>query len=212
MSRPDVTPLFGIPLYKSSIAPLDPITFNKLLNLEYEVPAYENENFTHQESAERHLLDRPSLVGLKKQIQSKINEYVHDILGIDKTLTWEITTSWVNKAKTDDSHASHWHSNSLISGVLYLKLDDKSGNICFHKAQTWYNIFGNTFKFDTDKITDYNAETLLFSPKAYDVLLFPSTLAHSVLPNESTEDRFSLAFNVFPKGVIGNGGNSELTL
>jgi uncharacterized protein (TIGR02466 family) len=212
MNKPRVTPLFGIPLYTSAIQPLDPITFNKLLNLEWEVPSYEDQEFTHQESAERHLLDRPSLAGLKKQLQSKIDEYVHDIIGIDRTLSWEITTSWVNKAKKGESHPTHWHSNSMISGVLYLKLDDKSGNICFHKAQTWYNIFGNTFKFDTDKLTDYNAETLVFSPNVYDVFLFPSTLAHSVMPSESNSDRFSLAFNVFPKGTIGKGGNSELTL
>lgn len=208
----EVTPLFGIPLFKSSIPPLDPITLAKLLNLEYEVPTYQGEILTHEESAERHLLDRPSLANLKKQIQEKINEYVHDVIGSDKSLQWEITTSWVNRAKTGEYHASHWHSNSIISGVLYLKLDEKSGNICFHKAQNWHNLFGNTFKFDLDKLTNYNADTLVFSPKPFDVLLFPSTLAHSVLPNESTEDRFSLAFNVFPRGLIGKGGNSELTL
>ena len=212
MSSIEVTPLFGIPLYKSSISPIDPITLAKLLNLKYEVPTYQDQILTHEESAERRLLDRPSLATLKKQIQEKINDYVYNVIGADNSLQWEITTSWVNRAKFGEYHASHWHSNSIISGVLYLKVDEKSGSICFHKAHNWHNLFGNTFKFDSNKLTNYNSDTLLFSPKTFDILLFPSTLAHSVPPNESTEDRFSLAFNVFPRGVIGKGGNSELTL
>jgi uncharacterized protein (TIGR02466 family) len=216
-----VTPLFAIPLYKSTIPPLDPITLTKLKNLEWEDPdAFVEENervefdgsVTHQESADRHVLDRPSLAKLRKHIQGKIDDFVHNVIGVDHKMTWEITTSWVNRSVKGGYGASHYHSNSLISGVLYLEVDDISGKICFHKQLHWDNLFSDTIRITYSEINDTNADTVLFTPRTNDIILFPSHLSHSIPPSESEQDRYSLAFNVFPRGVVGKGGNSELTL
>jgi uncharacterized protein (TIGR02466 family) len=218
-----VTPLFSIPLYKSSIPPLDPITLTKLKNIEWENPddfKEENERIeydygsgaTHQESADRHVLDRPSLVNLRKQVQAKIDDFVHNVMGVDDKMTWEITTSWVNKTAKGGYGANHWHSNSLLSGVLYLEVDELSGKICFHKQLHWNNLFSDTLRITYKEINDTNAEIVLFAPKNNDIIIFPSHLSHSIPENESNQDRYSLAFNVFPRGVVGKGGNSELTL
>jgi uncharacterized protein (TIGR02466 family) len=219
-----ITPLFSIPLYKSTIPPLDPITLTKLKNLEWEDPdafVEENERFdvaqatldaTHQESADRHVLDRPSLAKLRKNIQDKIDDFVHNVMGVDHKMSWEITTSWVNRTVKGGYGESHYHSNSLISGVLYLEVDDISGKICFHKRSNWGNLFSDTIRVTYSEITDANADTVLFTPRTNDIILFPSHLSHSVPPSESEQDRYSLAFNVFPRGVVGKGGNSELTL
>jgi uncharacterized protein (TIGR02466 family) len=218
-----VTPLFSIPLYKSSIPPLDPITLTKLKNIEWENPddfKEENERIeydygsgaTHQESADRHVLDRPSLVNLRKQVQAKIDDFVHNVMGVDDKMTWEITTSWVNKTVKGGYGANHWHSNSLLSGVLYLEVDELSGKICFHKQLHWNNLFSDTIRVTYKEINDTNAEIVLFAPRNNDIIIFPSHLSHSIPENESDQDRYSLAFNVFPRGVVGKGGNSELTL
>lgn len=223
MSNHYVTPLFSVPLYKSSIPPLDPITLTKLKNIEWEDPdsfteaneriAYnETSGATHQESADRHVLDRPSLANLRKHVQSKIDDFVHNVMGVDHKMTWEITTSWVNKTAKGGYGANHYHSNSLISGVLYLEVDELSGKICFHKQLHWNNLFSDTIRVTYSEINDTNAEVVLFAPRINDIILFPSHLAHSIPANESEQDRFSLAFNVFPRGVVGKGGNSELTL
>lgn len=205
----EVIPLFSIPLYKSELSPLDPLTYQKLINHEWE----KNEGFvTHVETAERHLLDRPEYKGLKQAIQIHIDHFAYEVIGSQRDLCWEITTSWVNRSVNGDYHTSHWHSNSLISGVFYINTNPDSGAIVFHKDKEHKNLWGDTLRVDWDKETDYNTEAVGILPKTNQLLMFPSILAHSVLTNTSNDNRYSLAFNVFPRGTFGKGGNSEVTL
>jgi uncharacterized protein (TIGR02466 family) len=205
----EVLPLFSIPLYKSELSPLDPLTYQKLINHEWE----KNEGFvTHVETAERHLLDRPEYKGLKQAIQIHIDHFAYEVIGSQRDLCWEITTSWVNRSVNGDYHTSHWHSNSLISGVFYINTNPDSGAIVFHKDKEHKNLWGDTLRIDWDKETDYNTEAVGILPKTNQLLMFPSILAHSVLTNTSNDNRYSLAFNVFPRGTFGKGGNSEVTL
>lgn len=205
----EVIPLFSIPLYKSELSPLDPLTYQKLINHEWE----KNEGFvTHVETAERHLLDRPEYKGLKQAIQIHIDHFAYEVIGSQRDLCWEITTSWVNRSVNGDYHTSHWHSNSLISGVFYINTNPDSGAIVFHKDKEHKNLWGDTLRIDWDKETDYNTEAVGILPKTNQLLMFPSILAHSVLTNTSNDNRYSLAFNVFPRGTFGKGGNSEVTL
>jgi uncharacterized protein (TIGR02466 family) len=203
--------LFPIPLYQSRLSPLDPITYNKLLSFSWEAPD-PNFHSSHQETEERHLLDLAQFSGLKKMIQTHVDKFVYEVIGVDKRQAWTITTSWVNKARPGDYHNNHWHSNSMVSGVYYIKTNPKSGAICFNKDRGYNNLWGDTICIDFDIDTDYNTKAAGIHPSTGDLLLFPSILNHSVLLNESTEDRYSLAFNVFPRGIIGQGGNSEIDL
>lgn len=205
----EVIPLFSIPLYKSKLAPLDPLMFQKLTNHEWE----KNEGFvTHVETQERHLLDKPEYSGLKKSIQEHVDHYAYEVIGSQRDISWEITTSWVNRSNRNDYHTSHWHSNSLISGVFYVNTNPNSGAIVFHKDKDHKNLWGDTLRIDWSKETDFNTEAVGVLPKTNELLMFPSILAHSVLSNNSDESRYSLAFNVFPRGIFGQGGNSELAL
>jgi uncharacterized protein (TIGR02466 family) len=203
--------LFPIPLYQTKLPDLDPITYNKLLNFTWEEPDYEG-RATHQETSERHLLDLPTFAGLKKLIQTHVDKFVYEVIGVDKTQCWTITTSWVNRSRPGDYHSNHWHSNSLVSGVYYIKTNSTSGAICFDKDRGHNNLWSDTLCIDFDTDTDYSTKAVGINPQTGDLLLFPSLLNHSVLVNESTEDRYSLAFNVFPRGIFGPGGNSELEL
>jgi uncharacterized protein (TIGR02466 family) len=201
--------LFPIPLYQTSIKGPDPIMEKILINSEFS--HFDEASPTHLETPKRQLLDQPQFANLKKQIQEKVDEYVYEVLGVTKKQKWLITTSWLNKAPTGGYHPSHWHSNSLISGVYYLKTNPTSGAICFHKERSHNNMWRDTFCIDFEKTNEYNTDCAI-SPKPNDLLLFPSILNHSVLDNLSQEDRYSLAFNVFPRGIIGEGGNSEISL
>jgi len=209
MKNYQVVDLFPMPVYKSSIPPLDTITIKKLEAHEWEV---EDGYVTHTETAQRHLLHLPEYKGLKKELQKHIDQYVYEVIGVQKDHKWEITTSWVNRSKPGNYHTEHWHSNSMVSGVLYINTDPNTGAIIFHKDRSYSNLWSDTLRLEFDKETDYNTSAVGILPKTNEVLLFPSILNHSVMTNHSTQDRFSLAFNVFPRGVFGENGNSELKL
>jgi len=201
--------LWPIPVYQTKTDSIDPISFEYLMNLE--VSNFDETSYTHLESPKRTLLNASQLKGLKSQIQKHIDYFVHEVIGATRDQRWEITTSWLNKAPPGGKHDLHWHSNSMISGVWYPKVPANSGAICFHKERGHTNLWRDTFCIDSGKDTEYNSD-MGISPENNTLLLFPSLLNHSVLENLSKENRYSLAFNVFPRGIIGPGGNSELAL
>lgn len=205
--------LFPTPVYRSKVS-VDTLTYHKLTSgFEWEVPNnYGNDIITHKETKERHILDLPQFAGLKKQVQNHVNKFAFDVLACQKNISWQITTSWVNEVVKGGYSAMHTHANSLISGTLYLNVDERSGGLAFHKEPSYKPLWHDTIRIDFDQITDFTTEASVFLPAQNDILLFPSILAHSVLINESDIVRYSLAFNVFPRGVFGQGGNSELTL
>src|SRR5690606_2821148 len=63
--------------------------------------------------------------------------------------------------------------------------------------------FPPALDLDMDAFNIYNCKSWGYTPKTNDVCLFPSVVTHSVDPNESSEDRWCLAFNVFVRGDIG---------
>ena len=205
--------LFPTPVYRSKIS-VDTLTYHKLTNgFEWETnDRYMLEFITHKETKERHILNLPQFSGLKKQVQDHIDTFAFKVLGCQKDITWQVTTSRVNEVVKGGYSSMHSHANSLISGVMYLNVDERSGGIAFHKEPSYKPLWHDTIRIDFDEITDFTTEASVFIPAHNDILIFPSILAHSVLINESDITRYSLAFNAFPKGTFGRGGNSELTI
>ena len=115
-----------------------------------------------------------------KDLNKKINEAITTTL--EKTLmleniNYKIFSSWLTKAKPKTSSDSHMHSNSWLSGVYYPKGDP-----------------GFSIKFFYDNTSPFFTNYLI---------LFFSQLRHKIMPNNSTNNRFSLAFNILPKGQFG---------
>lgn len=167
---------------------------------------------SHSESSDRHLLDREEFHALRDQIQAHVDCFVYQRLHLVPEIKWQLTTSWVNRAEPGNYHQQHWHSNSLLSGVVYLKTTPKTGHILFHKDKGYPNLFTDTLRIDWTQQSDWTIETVGLTPAPGDLLMFPSTLLHSVTENLDSEPRYSLAFNVFPRGQIAPGSNSELGL
>jgi uncharacterized protein (TIGR02466 family) len=208
-----VNNLFSIPLYTSKLDPIDPVTMKKLKAFEYTEQGYLSYDDQHFETSDRHILDHEEFKSLRYQIQKHVDHFVYEVIGVEKKQRWEITTSWVNKSPPKEgNHFVHYYANSLISGVLYLEVNQDTGAICFHKDKFYNNLWGETLCIDFETVTEYNTKVIGITPSQFDILLFPSFLTHSVLNNDSDIDRYSLAFNVFPRGTIGEGGNGEIAL
>tara|TARA_B100000686_G_scaffold355200_1_gene470991 strand:+ start:8116 stop:8766 length:651 start_codon:yes stop_codon:yes gene_type:complete len=204
----EVTPLFAIPLCKTSINPVDDEVINYLKNLEYKPHLYSNA----QNSVNVHVLDEPIVKPLRDQIYFKLDSFMHNFLGVDRKHKFIAETSWMNKYEKNDWSGEHAHANSLISGVLYLSDVKDTGNINFHKDRSWKNIFTDTVLPDFTEeagLNVYNANGWSFQPKKWELVMFPSHLLHSVSPNRTDgQIRWSLAFNCFIRGPVGDGASN----
>ena len=108
-----------------------------------------------------------------------------------------ITQSWVNYLQPGLSIDRHMHSNSLISGVLYIQAKRELDRICFYR-----NSFAQLLA-SVDQFNIYNALSVCCPVGVGDLILFPSALFHDVGPTTGAHDRISLAFNAFVRGEIG---------
>ena len=103
---------------------------------------------------------------------------------------------WKNINEPKSFNVKHHHPRADLSGVLWIKTPDKSGNIVFHSRDEFnrYQIldcYTDEFKYQTSFYNTYH-----FSPTEGQMLIFPSDLEHEVKTNESEEDRISYSFNV----------------
>jgi hypothetical protein len=93
--------------------------------------------------------------------------------------TLELETQWSHIHKKNMSTNTHSHCLDGISAVYYVKVDDKSGKICFEYRP-----------YLEMTITDR-----CFDPMEGMFLIFPGYLLHRVTRNLSDSDRISLSFN-----------------
>jgi len=112
----------------------------------------------------------------------------------------KITTSWFTKVPPGERGTPHTHNNSWWSGVYYFK--DPISPIKFEK-----------FSFGIDplnenqirEVNEFNSLSFSATPTRGTLLLFPSNTIHCIQKNTENSDRHTLAFNIIPKGKIGNG-------
>lgn len=206
-----ITPLFAVPLYQSTVDAVEDQDLEFCKSLEYQRMPADNGDYT----VSKNVLDMPQLQGLRTLIQNKIDHFVYDILDCDKAVQFQIENSWVNQHAKLDFAGSHRHSNSLISGVFYIDVAPDTGAIVFQKDKSFYNLWTDTVEVgfnyqthaDQSRLNVFNADAWGIYPKTNEIVLFPSLLYHSVSENLSDKIRYSLAFNVFPRGHMGQSIN-----
>ena len=146
-------------------------------------------------STNNKVLEDPNLLDLKSFIQQKLDFYLKEIISpISKSVELYITESWLAETHKDQHHHAHSHSNSIISGVLYIDTIEKNGIQLFSPHKSIIDISRD------NRTKDYKFIELIVSDG--DLILFPSYLMHSVKKNNSNKTRLSLAFNSFVKGDI----------
>ena len=143
-----------------------------------------------------------SLPELKKEIEKEIDKYTKDYLKVDDNIEFYITTSWINKHEPDDYAVVHHHTNSIFSGVYYIRQPRWSGDFMIHENSMTPNVC-NRVMLTYKEMTDTTTSHYQIQVKDGLLLLFPSFLMHSVEKNKSPHDRYSLGFNVFVKGELG---------
>ena len=200
MSNQMIFPLFSTPLYVNNVG-----DFAKpnVRSLEYSNRTPTGEFFHFLSSTDKNVLDRPEFVDVRKIVTSELEHYVREVLAVNENIDFYVTNSWINVYRRGEQAGAHMHHNSLISGVLYLQTSDAGGDIVFHRDVQSLVPFPPALDLDMDSFNIYNCKSWGYKPKTNDICLFPSVVSHSVEPNDSDEERWSLAFNVFVRGHFG---------
>jgi uncharacterized protein (TIGR02466 family) len=143
------------------------------------------------------ILDHPIFFNIKNFINSCLVDYVQSILSPPTDMKLAITQSWLNFNGPGQEHNMHYHSNSIVSGVIYFSTAD-SDKICFYKSnkpQIHIQYTPNV----------WNARKQCIPVQTGDLLLFNSMLEHGVDQIiDENRVRISLAFNTWFVGEIGS--------
>lgn len=143
------------------------------------------------------LSDHGSLVGNAKSTFNKAKglflDNHKDIKDKIESHLWQdnlvVTNSWVNVQGEDSRLNFHNHPNSIMSGAIYLKVDNNSSELYFENPNSMYFNYG---------------EPVSVMPVTGMCLMWPSWLKHgSGQSTNKSSERIVLSFNTFFK----EGGN-----
>jgi uncharacterized protein (TIGR02466 family) len=196
--------LFPKPVFLSNIF-IDNHIKDYVERLEY----YQMSNASGKLTNNTYILEDEIFNPLKNQIVSNIKSYMHKVLAVDDSIEFYITNSWVTLHEHGDLAQPHTHSNSLISGTLYINIPkDDDSLFQFHSPDS-HKLFG-MFQPKVKSFNSWNGRVCSVKPETGTLILFPSDLSHSTTEMTSkTDNRYCLAFNVFLKGDISNQEDSN---
>jgi uncharacterized protein (TIGR02466 family) len=129
---------------------------------------------------------------IKNQIEERL-QIIKQEFDFKKTVKFKIGRTWINLNQNNNITRPQLHSNSLLSGVLYIK-SNNSGPIVF-----MHPVAAQQYVMDPDIIDQYNKFTstdMSVVPSPGKLVLFPSWLVHYVENNLDDTDRISIAFNI----------------
>tara|TARA_Y100000592_G_scaffold98072_1_gene170236 strand:- start:402 stop:995 length:594 start_codon:yes stop_codon:yes gene_type:complete len=105
----------------------------------------------------------------------------------------EITGLWAMVNCPGSRNNVHTHPYNYLSGVYYLKVPKKSGNLVFLEPKPQAEVLSPPKK---ENSSVYTAHSVSWEPKENSLIFFPSWLQHEVLTNNSNDDRVILSFNI----------------
>jgi len=149
----------------------------------------------------RNVLENNKVKSLKQFIEDSLKEFCKETFdyNTDKVQMC-ITNSWVNKTKQGEYHHMHAHQNSIIAGVFYFEGNDNDV-IEFYDSSNWLGL--DRLAVEINNFNWFNSKSWSFPAKVGTLLLFPSKLGHAVPIVKEKKDRYSLSFNTFFKGELG---------
>lgn len=133
---------------------------------------------------------------LKNEKFKKLNNWIlNKVLEYSNALKYQnklyCVDAWFNIYKKYDYQEFHDHGSSTLSAVYFLKSDaEKSSKIYFK-----FNLNDNLMEPTTDPSFNLTSPTVWYAPVPGRLLIFKSTLKHSVERHENNNIRISLAYN-----------------
>ena len=202
----EIISLFPIPVLKTKIP-------NKFSSL---VPFFFSQPLNHEkESQDAYGVNSVNTYILNQLECKELGDYILDLTLRFATenfnyshKSYKFSQSWISVKKPTQFHAPHFHSNSLISGVLYYgNFSPDTPAIFFHKTESQnygYSTLRPKTNEENSNVNAFNTSTFAIFPSPGDLILFHSSLYHSVPKNDTKFNRHSLAFNIVPTDGFGD--------
>lgn len=126
-------------------------------------------------------------------LRKKIMPYLENVV---RELNFDLSLRnfWININRKHCYNIPHGHPGSTMSAVLYLKANEKSGNIVFENPTISHS-------YPINDINSMFFGSWEIQPKQGRFIIFPSFLRHGVIPNQDDDIRISIAFNFIDENV-----------
>ena len=160
----------------------------------------ENDQLTasHWQNAELLNVDDDGIRWLRKGIDETIRAYLDEV-GMNYGIGWK-TNAWANINRLGDYHAPHNHAWSYLSGTYYVKVPESpeaaapggpasSAGISFYDPRAAVNMLAR----DGEALS---RREFAVRPSAGTMLMWHSSIYHSVHANLCEDTRISISFNI----------------
>ena len=137
---------------------------------------------------------RPEFRNIFNAIMEAVNAFTKQFEYDDDFFDLEIKNMWSIINQKYHFNELHSHSNSLWSGVYYVKAPQNCGKINLYDPRPQAHCVHHFTK--TKEMSPLNFTKISFEPKDGKCLIFPGWLQHNVEPNMSDEDRIIISFNI----------------
>ena len=136
-------------------------------------------------SKDENIISKTLSKGLGKSVFTSINSN----LGVN-------VQYWIMINPVNSYNTSHTHPDAHLSGVMWIKSDNKSGDLLVNSPFDFTGFVECHSYIDEFKQNTAFYPTYKFEPITGKMLTFPSSLRHEVTVNKSNEDRIAVSFNI----------------
>jgi len=136
------------------------------------------------------LLDLEEFKGFREIIRSKVMSYANAMKFDVVKHPPRINECWINVYSKQHSQEIHLHPNSVFSGVYYVKAPEGCAPTLFYSPMSEIMLAPPT-------VQNTPLNNAIFGVDATEgrMVVFRSSLRHSVLPSVIEEDRITISFN-----------------
>lgn len=137
-----------------------------------------------------------------KKLLKEVSKHVQDSIDnfFEFNIKHKIINGWATYSPPNTTSAFHVHNNFWLSACYY-----PHGTI---KDNFYINFSSNyldtSFEPPVKKYNPLNSQLWSQTVKKGDLIIFPSNLRHRIGYNHTNKNRYSIAFNILPKGSLGS--------
>lgn len=137
-------------------------------------------------------LRNPTFAELCDRLAPHLVEFAAAVDWDTRGLSPQVDSIWINVLAPGGTHTGHIHTNSVISGTLYLDIPAGASAIRFEDPRLAMMMAAPPRR---SRAAMHNRNFVYVQPSPGTVLLWESWLRHEVPVNMASEDRISVSFN-----------------